>query len=254
MSASPRELGKSQRRDDILTAARALMRDGDDVGFSMRTLAEQAGVSIATPYNLFGSKQSILLAVLNEDLAEYERALETMRADEIDGLFDATALMTTMLRRDPTFYRSVIDAVSRHGREFRHLVNGPRYIVWKRLLRQATGAGLLVDHIDPDAFAIASSQLMLANLLEWAQGALSLDEMEARNRYGLALTLLAIATDRSRQHVQAHLREAERRLQDLWRTTLSARLRAGELDPESRELLADQLKHLQPEPDQETAP
>lgn len=253
MATSARELGKSQRREDILTAARALMRDGDD-GFSMRTLAEHAGVSIATPYNLFGSKQNILLAVLNEDLAAYEESLETLRADEVDGLFDATAVMITMLRRDPDFYRSVIHAVSRDGGEFRHLVNGPRYIVWKKLLRQATRAGLLEDHIDPDAFAIASSQLLLANLLEWAQGALGLDEMEARSRYGLALTLLAVATDHSRPQLQAHLRAAEQRLQTLWRAALAARLRQGDLDPESRELLADQLKHLQSEHHEETVP
>ena len=59
---STRELGKSKRRREILAAARDLMRQSDDLGFSMRTLADRAGVSIATPYNLFGSKQAWLSA------------------------------------------------------------------------------------------------------------------------------------------------------------------------------------------------
>ncbi len=244
MAESARELGKSQRRDDILQAARSLMREAGDPGFSMRTLAERAGVSIATPYNLFGSKQAILLAVLNADLVEYEQALGELNADAIDVLFESQTLVTRLVQREPDFYRNMISAVSRDGPEFRHMVSGPRYILWKRLLGQATAAGLLDDRADPDAFAIASSQLMLANVLEWAQGSLATDEMEARNKYGLALTLLAIATDASRPQLEAHFRAAERTLQNLWRTALARRLREGTLDAESREILADQIKQL----------
>lgn len=244
MAESARELGKAQRRDDIVEAARRLMREAGDPGFSMRTLAERAGVSIATPYNLFGSKQAILLAVLSDDLLEYERALGDLNADAIDVLFQSQRLVTALLRREPDFYRNMIAAVSRDGPEFRHMVSGPRYILWKRLLGQATAAGLLNPDVDPDAFAIASSQCMLANILEWAQGSLSLEEMEARNQYSLALTLLAIATDASRTQLEAHFRDAERTLQNLWRTVLTRRLRDGTLDEESREILADQIKQL----------
>ncbi|MAT84755.1 MAG: hypothetical protein CMQ43_10525 [Gammaproteobacteria bacterium] len=247
MAESSREIGKSQRRDDILGAARALMREGGDPGFSMRTLAERAGVSIATPYNLFGSKQAILLGVLNADLVGYEQALSKLEADAIDVLFESQALVSQLINREPDFYRSMIAAVSRDGPEFRHMVSGPRYVLWKRLLGQATAAGLLADDIDPDAFAIATSQLMLANVLEWAKGALTLEEMEARNQYGLALSLLAVATDSSRAQIRERFREAERTLQSQWRTALAKRLRDGTLDEESREILADQIKTLHKE-------
>lgn len=249
MAESARELGKSQRREDIVNAARSLMREAGDPGFSMRTLAERAGVSIATPYNLFGSKQAILLAVLNDDLVAYEKALGELNADAIDVLFESQALVSKLVQREPDFYRNMIAAVSRDGPEFRHMVSGPRYILWKRLLGQATAAGLLSPQVDPDAFAIASSQLLLANTLEWAQGTLPLEEMEARNRYSLALTLLAIATDKSRPQIEAHFQEAERALQKLWRKALARRLRDGNLDEESREILADQIKQLNFEPE-----
>jgi AcrR family transcriptional regulator len=241
---SARELGKSQRREDILRAARDLMRQTGDLHFSMRTLAEQAGVSIATPYNLFGSKQNILLAVLDDDLREYQQAISELHADGVDVLFEGIRIMSALLRREPEFYRNMLRAVSQGGPEFQQMVNGPRYVLWKKLLRQATDAGLLVDHVDPDAFAIASSQIGMSNVLEWAQGGLTLDEMEARNHYGLALVLLAVATDLSRPPLQAHLRTAEQRLQTLWRTVLAERLRKGDLDEETREILADQIKHL----------
>lgn len=242
MSAQPS--GKSQRRANILRAARELMQEDGDMAFSMRTLAEQAGVSIATPYNLFGSKQAILLAVLDADLEDFQNSLATLEVDEIEVLFEGMRLMSSLLAGEPTFYRNVFRALASDGPEFRYMVSGPRYLAWKRLLRQATEAGLLVDHVDPDAFAVVSSQLMLATVLEWAQGGLSVEEMEARMEYGLALTLLAICTDRSRPHLERHLKEAERKLQQQWRGMLMSRLRKGELDETTRELLADQLKHL----------
>jgi AcrR family transcriptional regulator len=217
----------------------------------MRSLAREAGVSIATPYNLFGSKQSILLAVLDADLADFQRELAGLRADETgpDGiavLFEVSSLLSNVLAREPDFYRNVLCALSRGGPELRQMVGGPRYLVWKRLLYQATEAGLLDPDVDPDAFAIASSQLSVANVLEWAQGALTLEEMDARNEYGLALALLAIATDRSRSYLQQRMRGAEGKLQQQWRQLLIQRLREGSLDDETRELLADQLKHLIP--------
>ena len=42
-------------------AARALILEGGRGDFSMPALAEAAGVSLVTPYNLFGSKANILL-------------------------------------------------------------------------------------------------------------------------------------------------------------------------------------------------
>lgn len=241
-----REHAKTRRRRDILDAARALMRDPGDLGFSMRSLAERAGVSIATPYNLFGSKQAVLVGLLDADLRAYEHALGELRADAIGVLFDAVALMTELLRKEPEFYRNVLAAVSRDGGpELRHMVSGPRYALWKRLLGQATEAGLLDPTVDPDAFAVTVTQLMFASVLEWAQGTLDVDEMDARIRYGLALTLLAIATPTSRDQLAQRMRAAEARLRQLWRAALEARLADGSLDDETRALLTDQLKHTE---------
>jgi AcrR family transcriptional regulator len=249
---SVREQGKTQRRDEILAAARALMRESGGLGFSMRTLAEQAGVSIATPYNLFGSKQAILLALLDADLADYETALGALHADGVEVLFEAVSLMTSLLARDPEFYRNVLAAVCRDGGpELRHMVSGPRYVLWKRLLRQATAAGHLRGDVDPDAFAITLTQLMFSSVQDWAQGSLGAQEMEARIRYGLALTLLAVATEQSRDLLTHRMRSAEARLQQLWQGALQDRLRLGPLDEDTRELLADQLKHVDTELPQE---
>ncbi len=230
------------------------MRRSGDAAFSMRTLAEEAGVSIATPYNLFGSKQAILLALLSADLADYEAALANLHADEIEVLFRAVSLMTATLRADPEFYRNVLSAVSRDGGpEFRFMVSGPRYVLWKRLLREATEADLLRADVDPDAFAITVTQQMFANVQNWAQGQLSLDEMDARMRFGLALSLSAIATRSAREQVQAKQKSAEAMMQRMWRSALASRLEEGPLDEETRAVLADQLVHVENQSFKESA-
>ena len=87
--------------------------------------------------------------------------------------------MQELIACEPDFYRSMLVAVFRDGGpEFRHMVSGPRYLLWKKLLKQAIAAGLLRDDADPDAFAIVTSQLLFSNILEWANGMLGLDELE----------------------------------------------------------------------------
>ena len=240
-----REENKTQRKDDILCAARRLMRQPGGSAFSMRSLAEQAGVSIATPYNLFGSKQAILVALLDEDFSEYQSGLAELESDGLEALFEAVALMLEQFAREPDFYRNVFAAVSSEaGPELRFLLSGPRYVLWKQLIREATRRGALDAGIDPDAFTITLSQLILANVQEWAGGYLELEEMEARIRYGLALVLSAIATEKAMKPLKTKLRTAEKDLQTRWRAVLRERMREGTLSEAARTVLADQLAHI----------
>ncbi len=243
---SSRESNKSKRRQEILTAARALMREPGGVAFSMRALAEAAGVSVATPYNLFGSKQAVLVAVLDQDLAAYQADLDALQADGCETLFQAIDVTAKLFAEDPALYQNLLGAaLIEGGRELRWLFSGPRYALWKRLLAEAVSAGELDPSGDPDAFALTLSQLLFASIQEWALGLLSLEEMVARMRYGLALTLSAKATEASRRNLMNRLRSAEEALQKLWRAHLAERLEAGTLDEDTRALLADQLRHLE---------
>ncbi len=221
------------------------MRQQGASAFTMRSLAEQAGVSIATPYNLFGSKQAILVSLLDDDFAEFQRGLALIESGGLEAVFEALALMHRQFSGDPDFYRNVFAAISTEaGPELRFVLNSPRYAFWKRLLREATQAGLLDAKVDPDAFAITLSQIMQANVREWATGYLELAEMDARIRYGVALSLSAIATRTGAPQLRKRLKAAEQDLQSIWRSVLRQRLREGKLSETSQMVLADQLKHI----------
>ena len=59
-----REQGKERRRRRILDAAAQLVEAEGLDGLTMRRLSDAAGVSYATVYNLVGSKEDVLVALL----------------------------------------------------------------------------------------------------------------------------------------------------------------------------------------------
>jgi AcrR family transcriptional regulator len=224
---SNREEAKHKRRKQIVRAARALMQQTGDTGFSMRALAEQAGVSIATPYNLFGSKQTIMFAVLDADLEYYQKRLAKVRDDELDVFFKAVSLATSLYSTEPSFYRAVLFAVYNDGgREFRSMFGGPRHAMWKGFVQDAVTAGYLSDEVEPDAFAINLGRTFFSAILEWVSGELSLPELEAWVQYGFALSLSAMATPKGRERLHNKALDQQKRLQKLWKQKYAAHQKA----------------------------
>ncbi len=199
------------------------MQQTGDAGFSMRALAEQAGVSIATPYNLFGSKQTIMFAVLDADLELYQTRLAKLRVDELDVFFKAVSLATSLYATEPSFYRAVLFAVYNDGgREFRSMFGGPRHAMWKGFVQDAVTAGHLSEEVEPDAFAINLGRTFFSAILEWVSGELSLPELEAWVQYGFALSLSAMATPKSQQRLHTKALDQQNRLQKLWKQKYAA--------------------------------
>ncbi len=77
-----REKRKLERRERILAAAQELIRETGSVGLSMRALARKAEVSLATPYNLFGSKGAVLAELGLAVLKKLERKMEELRSHD----------------------------------------------------------------------------------------------------------------------------------------------------------------------------
>src|SRR6266508_5690707 len=87
-----REQGKARRRRRILDAAARLVEtDGLD-GLTMRRLSETAGVSYATVYNLIGSKEDVLVALLRSGLEDLGAQLASVASRE--QIHRASALVT----------------------------------------------------------------------------------------------------------------------------------------------------------------
>lgn len=69
---SRREANVEARRERILESARALLSEFGPVGLSMRKLAREADLSVTTLYNLVGSREEILQALIDDSAGRLE--------------------------------------------------------------------------------------------------------------------------------------------------------------------------------------
>ena len=197
---SKRDDNRRDKRQLIVDAARALMQAGDTEGFSMRTLAEEAGVSIATPYNLFGSKEQVVAAVMDTDLARYREALNSADKDPLELLFHSISIGRQLFEAEPHFYK--MGAQSIQGATDSSLTTQfslPRHQLLRDLVQQAVQTGYLTHRINSDSLAIALGHQYYGWIQAWARDLISLDEMETRSHYAYAMTLAAAATDDYRE-------------------------------------------------------
>lgn len=110
---STREAQKAERREIILDAARALILEGKRGDFSMPQLAAAAGVALVTPYNLFGSKANILMAIAEENIFGPMRAIQQLPCDDLSRFItDLSSLLARVYFGDRHFYRRLIATLS----------------------------------------------------------------------------------------------------------------------------------------------
>jgi AcrR family transcriptional regulator len=211
---SRREAGKAERRRRIIHAARDLIRETGNAGLSMRALAARAGVSLATPYNLFGSKRAIVLAVL-DDVREFQgRFANLTSADPIERLFTAVDLAVDFYVADPQFYGTLWAAVFDVSDNVRsEIFNWKRNAFWRRLVAEAAEAGAVAAEVDVELLFRALDRNFESAMLEWVVGELPADLLAPTIRYGHALILKGAASPEWRGPLDVRLRESQARIQ-----------------------------------------
>jgi AcrR family transcriptional regulator len=189
----------ADRRARILTAARDLIRETGDTELSMRTLAARAGVSLATPYNLFGSKRAVMLAVLEDERDFAERFERLDASDSIGRIFAAHDLAFSYYAADPDFYRTLWRALlDSSGGDVTGLASPERLeqtrAAWMRLLGAAVHDGYLDADIPLAAVERTLSQQASGALLFWTMGGLPTARLAPSVGLGYAMLLHGAAT------------------------------------------------------------
>ena len=207
---SRREAGKAERRRLIIQAARDLIRETGNAGLSMRGLAARAGVSLATPYNLFGSKRAIVVAVL-QDVRQFQERFSTLQgADPLEKIFAALDIAIEFYLGDPSFYRTLWSALFDASDGVRgEILNPKRDAFWRGLLLEAARAGAIAPDVDP-ALLLTQLELLLRSVMfDWVVGEVSAARLAPTARYGYALILLGAASPEWRGPLKARVLEAQ---------------------------------------------
>jgi len=97
---------REQRRTDILDAARARIEQHGYLALSMRDLAADAGISPATLYSYFTTKEALFATLYAEAIRAHTEVLQTIVAEAAD--------LSTLLRRVLEEYLGLYRSFGRH--------------------------------------------------------------------------------------------------------------------------------------------
>jgi AcrR family transcriptional regulator len=201
-----REQAKAERRLRIMAAARDLIRETGDTDLSMRTIAKRAKVSLATPYNLFGSKRAVVLAVLEDERDFAERLASLHPVNAIERIFQALTLAVGYYAEDPDFYRTLWRALlDTNGKDGAGLATPQRraqnHALWRTLLENAQRQGFIDAEISLAALERNLSFAFNGVMLSWVMGGLATNEMLPAAGYAYALALQGAATKSGRERL-----------------------------------------------------
>ena len=206
-----RERAKAERRSRIVRAARDLIRETGDTDLSMRMIAKRADVSLTTPYNLFGSKRAVVLAVFEDERDFAVRFSRLKAANAIDRIFDAHDLAIRYFIDDPDFYRTLWKALlNTQGADSTGLATPERLernrAAWRALLEGAQDEDLLDAAMPSDMLERALSCVTNGAMLAWAMGALATSALKPTAALGYALVLRGAATPAGATILQARIK------------------------------------------------
>ena len=137
----------------LVDAAACLIRENGDTGFSMLQLAQRAGVSPATPYNLLGSKSALLRRIVTDEFASFSLRLQALpSASPLQRLLSATDAVVLHYTADRDFYRGLyLATATAEGAELRALMIGEGRQFWQQLVNAALQSGELRQLVPPEA-------------------------------------------------------------------------------------------------------
>ena len=213
-----REEAKSERRLRIISAARDLIRERGHTNLSMRTIAKRAKVSLGTPYNLFGSKRAVVLAVLEDERDFAERFANLHPLDPIERIFQALTLAVGYYTDDPDFYRTLwkalLDTSSREGAA--GLATPERraqsHALWRKLIENAQRGGALAREVSAVALERNLAYAFNGVMLSWVLGGIDTCDMLPAAGFAYALALKGAATKSGREHLTKRIATYQKHL------------------------------------------
>ncbi|MCC6920579.1 MAG: TetR/AcrR family transcriptional regulator [Alphaproteobacteria bacterium] len=219
-----REQAKAERRLRIIGAARNLIRETGDTNLSMRTIAKRAQVSLATPYNLFGSKRAVVLAVL-EDVRDFTERFGALHpVNSIERIFQALSLAMDYYVKDPDFYRTLWKALlDTSGKEDSEISTpqsrAQNRAFWQSLIEDAQKDGFLEADIRADMFERNMSYTFNGVMLAWVMGGIESEDMVAAAGLGYALKLQGAATASGRERLAKKVSAYQKMLAKAYKRT-----------------------------------
>lgn len=199
--STTRSKNKQRRRDAILGEAQRVIGEQGFDALNLRALAEAASVTVPTIYNLIGSKDAVLIALIERAVTRIEKALENFEAATALEHAEAVVIQSTAIfEADENFYRAAMIAGEHLDSREDHL--GRSGWIHARSTEMAAHAcrvgqreGQLRGDIASDMLAGQMYALYRTALHDWTHRMISIEEFRTIALRGFYICLAADATD-----------------------------------------------------------
>lgn len=191
---SPRQ---RERQRTILATARELLDAQGYAGMTMRELARSAGVAQGTLYNLYSSKDELIVAAVDDlllELGEHAAAIEVPVGFE--SIISLAGIMGGQIVRAPKYADAICRALfnAQPDDPIVDVTFGRFGPLVERHLHQAAARGQLIDGIATDLLAKHLVGQNWSVILLWLMGSLPIEQLETENRRSQIMTLAGVAS------------------------------------------------------------
>lgn len=198
---SLRERGKDERRTRLIRAARQLIAENEGGHFSMQELAARGGFSLATPYNLLGSKLAILHEVFKAEEDGFQKTtIKFRRGAPVESVMMTVGTLIAVIIRNANFYRGITRAItSLSTDDFRATILPITDSMFRPLVDSLIEDGAIVAQVSAATISVHLLRVFNSTFLLWA--ALDWDEAEFSHemRAGFAFCFLGLFDEKNRQ-------------------------------------------------------
>jgi AcrR family transcriptional regulator len=204
---SRREQSKAGRRAAILDAARTLIR-AHGTHVSAERIAQHAGVSTATVYNLIGPREQLLGLLLSEQFEQLSATVAAMDLADPILFGDAVVVVSAqMFIGDPDLWRRLIPEVSGFfAASVQRFVSFQPINLQRHAMATAKDLGMLSRAADPQVTAMHIYAAYCGALSLWAGGVLSSDEFLTHAQAGYWAVLAGLGSAIERRRAQLKLK------------------------------------------------
>jgi AcrR family transcriptional regulator len=203
--AGLRELNKAKRRDAILDATIALFNERPSVDVTTEEIAALAEVAPATVYNLIGTRDDVVRAVVARILAELADSLAQL--DPTDPIAAAQLVVDQTVQAfvtDSRAFRQIVQLAPRASSVGAELTDPSEFQV--AAMRRAQQLGIVRPDIDAAALGRQIYLSYTGAMTLWSAGRLDDDGFSTAARHGLFSALAAAAVDGERDRFFDQLR------------------------------------------------
>lgn len=197
---------QEDRRQRILTAARELVADQGYDGMVMSQVAERAGVSPTTLYNLYNTKDQLVLEALRELLAENVIRVSA----ESDGpgwkfLLKMVQNGSWMANSAPAYAEAITHAMLRAGPgdALIETLLGSTQRDMHVSLDHMQADGELDGRVNTEQLATSLLGLYWSSFLLWNKGMVHLNELEHTLQLNFLGMLLPVTVGKAREEMNA---------------------------------------------------